>query len=838
MPALRIISDALCRVFINGEDHGQIEPEVIGTYNLPIGDHIVSLVSPYNDSLKLKRIVHIDYDRVIAFNLSSLLQENKDILLDLELFRFDRNGKTGFFEPITRTIVIEPVFDSCSFFNKNGYSYVKINGDEGVINKKGVLIVPCEYSSIDSYDNCFLVRKNDEYGLLDQNGRLIFGMIPYEIRPCYENDAVLGWYYSAGREATFLNWSGETVIRGCYDSFGVQFNEGRSIILAHKNGENYSSKKHIFNFKGRLIIDQLFDDVRLEDGLIKVSVGDWGSRKEGLYDLEGNVIIPIEYDEIWSYSGGFFNLKKGEEWKTVRFDGSRITSWPYSIFRKPTNNCILFSDGDRSILYNTITSQHCTLQCDNVYFFSDEQGHENENGCIKIHKNGKYGLVGPMPQCRLICDCIYDSISEFVNGFACVEQDHRFGAIDMFGRLIIPCKYGMNFFFSKDGYAAVFNYWKNNDGYLIPNDIIDINDKSVLGFHPYINILWGDNNTRDTHPVISASTKDHKCCIIDFNGNLLGQYDINFNILSFGNVNGFFVANKENDVAKCGWVNKYGKEIIPCKYDRVSSADTHLLWCDLYGKKALFSEEGKQLTDFVYEKVEGFHNGYAIVKKATGYGILSSSGKEVTGFSNESVDQFFVGHQFGDYDVYDVDSDEDGEAYYTLAADIEGPFRYGIASLNTGKGGDSRILIDVHGNRIKLHNLEECTLNDDISSGLSVRDSQIPDKKSAHLRTIEYCTKVSGVTYGERQSYIAILRAGEQLSMRREPQNQFDQNAIALYDSRNHHLGYVPKEMASNLAPMMDAGERLEAFVMSVSGGNGFSYGLNIKISGIVNNSL
>lgn len=832
MPALRIISDALSRVFINGEEHGQIEPEVIGTYNLPIGDHIILLVSPYNENLKIRRIVHIDYDRAIEFNLSSLLQKNKDILLDLELFRFNRNGKVGFFEPITKTIVIEPVFDSCSIFNKNGYSYVKINGNEGVINKKGDLIVPCEYSSIDSYDKCFLVKKKDEYGLLNEKGKLIFGMIPYKIQPCYENGEILGWYYSDGRDAAFLNLSGETVLRGCYDFFSIKNYEGKSIIIAHKNGENYSGKEHVYNESGRLIIDHYYDDISIEDGLIKVREGDWHSKKEGLYDFDGNVIIPVDYDEVWSYSGGFFNLKKGEKWTAVRFDGERISSWPYSIYRKPTNHCILFSDGNRSLLYNTVTNQQCFIQCENVDFFPDGHGHDDENGYIKIYKNGKYGLVGPMPQCRLICDCIYDSIKDFVNGYACVEQNHRFGAIDMSGRLIIPCKYGMDFCFSKDGYAAVFNYWKNNDGYLIPNDIIDTNDKSVLGFHPYIDITWYSEYTRDTHPVISARTKDHKCCIIDFNGTLLGQYDVNFNILSFGDVDGYFVANKENGVAKCGWVNRYGKEIIPCKYERVTYADTHLLWCNLYGKNALFSDEGKQLTGFVYEEVEAFHNGFAIAKKATGYGILSSSGREVTGFTNESIDEFYIGHQFGDYDVYDVDEDS-----IHLAAEIEGPFRYGIAVLNTGESGDSRILIDVHGNRIKLHNLEECTLNDDIGSGLSAPESHRPEMNSRNLRTIEYYTKVSGVTYGERQRYIATLRAGEQLSMRRERQNQFDQNAIALYDSREHHLGYVPKEIASNLAPIMDAGEKLEACVMSVSGGNGYSYGLNIKISGIVNDS-
>ena len=158
MPILRIISDALSKVFIDGEEYGQIEPECIGTYNLPVGEHILSAVSPYNDSIKLRRVIHIDYDRVVEMNFSTLLNY-KDILSELELFRFDRDGKMGFFEPITKTIVVDPVFDNCSIFDSNGYSYVTLKEKRGVINKRGDLIIPCEFTSISSYGNYFLVEK-------------------------------------------------------------------------------------------------------------------------------------------------------------------------------------------------------------------------------------------------------------------------------------------------------------------------------------------------------------------------------------------------------------------------------------------------------------------------------------------------------------------------------------------------------------------------------------------------------------------------------------------------------------------------------------------------------
>ena len=55
------------------------------------------------------------------------------------------------------------------------------------------------------------------------------------------------------------------------------------------------------------------------------------------------------------------------------------------------------------------------------------------------------------------------------------------------------------------------------------------------------------------------------------------------------------------------------------------------------------------------------------------------------------------------------------------------------------------------------------------------------------------------------------LTAGAQLKLQREPRNEFDESAIAIYDANNYHLGYIPKTKNEVLAKLLDAGKSLSA---------------------------
>lgn len=93
-----------------------------------------------------------------------------------------------------------------------------------------------------------------------------------------------------------------------------------------------------------------------------------------------------------------------------------------------------------------------------------------------------------------------------------------------------------------------------------------------------------------------------------------------------------------------------------------------------------------------------------------------------------------------------------------------------------------------------------------------------------------FYSKIVGVTFNGRQQYISQLKAGEELTLKREPGNQYDRNAIALYDSRGNQLGYISRALASDMAPMIDNGSRYRICVSDVTGGDGYCYGANISI--------
>ena len=68
-------------------------------------------------------------------------------------------------------------------------------------------------------------------------------------------------------------------------------------------------------------------------------------------------------------------------------------------------------------------------------------------------------------------------------------------------------------------------------------------------------------------------------------------------------------------------------------------------------------------------------------------------------------------------------------------------------------------------------------------------------------------SKVNGTTWREKEMGHPLpwdeLKPGTGLHMIREPNNEHDKNAIMLYYKKTH-IGYIPKDTAAKLAPIMD----------------------------------
>jgi single-stranded-DNA-specific exonuclease len=91
-------------------------------------------------------------------------------------------------------------------------------------------------------------------------------------------------------------------------------------------------------------------------------------------------------------------------------------------------------------------------------------------------------------------------------------------------------------------------------------------------------------------------------------------------------------------------------------------------------------------------------------------------------------------------------------------------------------------------------------------------------------------TKVMGVSFEGRQNMVAGLVPGYELQLLRQPDNPADSNAIAvLYGEMQ--VGFLRKQIAKHLAPLIDAGIRYRARIEHVTGGrDGKNYGVNIRV--------
>ena len=76
-----------------------------------------------------------------------------------------------------------------------------------------------------------------------------------------------------------------------------------------------------------------------------------------------------------------------------------------------------------------------------------------------------------------------------------------------------------------------------------------------------------------------------------------------------------------------------------------------------------------------------------------------------------------------------------------------------------------------------------------------------------------YVAGVAGAKHREADVASAELAPGERLELRREPENEHDPNAIAVHGG-GAHLGFVPRELAEEIAPALDAGEPWSAVVL------------------------
>lgn len=104
-------------------------------------------------------------------------------------------------------------------------------------------------------------------------------------------------------------------------------------------------------------------------------------------------------------------------------------------------------------------------------------------------------------------------------------------------------------------------------------------------------------------------------------------------------------------------------------------------------------------------------------------------------------------------------------------------------------------------------------------------DEEDPDEDDHFL------TKVAGTS--RRQHVAQTLRAGDRLTLRRDPSNQADPNAVMVLTPAGLQVGFLYRGRAAQICEQMDAGARYRCTVLNVTGHNHGTLGVNIEVERI-----
>lgn len=253
-------------------------------------------------------------------------------------------------------------------------------------------------------------------------------------------------------------------------------------------------------------------------------------------------------------------------------------------------------------------------------------------GCYRF-KDDKTGLYGYMDgKGEVIIDAKYKSATDFQylsNEYAQVyDENETVTIIDKMGNEYLP--FGEYKVISLPRYDLMF-FKDDTSKY----GVVNLEGERVL------EAMYDKIEINNEGTIIVTSNK--KYGVFDKDGNVVLDiiYDYIFQ------VEDSLIVTKED---KSGLVNLKGKEVIPINYEKVQIAhsireDEREIFevVNSEGKIGFFDSKGKQLTDFIYDKIAPGREGLIPVLKDNKWGYIDVKGETIIPLQFESASSFSDG---------------------------------------------------------------------------------------------------------------------------------------------------------------------------------------------------
>ena len=218
-----------------------------------------------------------------------------------------KNGKWGVVDKKTGKEIVSYLYEKLDYCSQKLIS-VRQGTKWGLIDKNGNVVQECKFDKrlqVGYYkngDKWINTEINGKHGLLDENGREIYPAESEETVDFYEKNNITS--VKKNGKYGLINREGREIYPA--ESEGHIWVDG-DIAIVEKNG-----KYGAINKEGRIIYPITADSMRIYGGMVTVSNSINGQGyKSGLFDSNGNEVLPIKYNGI-DYQNGVFTVYDGK----------------------------------------------------------------------------------------------------------------------------------------------------------------------------------------------------------------------------------------------------------------------------------------------------------------------------------------------------------------------------------------------------------------------------------------------------------------------------------------------------------------------------------------------
>lgn len=595
-------------------------------------------------------VVPFEYDEIIRTFSSGLInvcKNDKWGCLDLEgntviplvydwIFPFGkdpldttgakRNGKWGIIDR-KGNVIIPCVYDEEIVF-RHERAIVSMNGKKGMIDKGGDIIIPCQYFYLKPFSKSSILFKaanNNKCGVIDIYGKTRVPLIYDDICDLRDN------YLIVKQKGLFgiIDLNGKVIVPNKYVKIDYFFpQEGLSsdedCQFPQDAPENVFAVTSGHKWKYIIVNDDI--DSGPEEY-------DWTSgllshnhflvkrnRKFGIVSKDGKTVIPIEYSFI-DLNSAYIILTKAGKYGLFDWEGNEILPVCYKNIRVLSSKSAII-DNTLFFFDKTIAPQ----KYDSITLLHDD--------LCKVSRNGKFGIIDDTGNTVLPLQFDYLGYYDYIRKTMPAIKENKYGIIDINGNEVIP---------------MIYDPIEPNDikAYGEENDIafgmserkhIEIFMGSFTAMIMRLNGKWGviSSEGKEIVPfaydqmdyfdkILIVKTTD-KMGVISVDGRQL--IPLSYDEVIPDNERSLLLARKNN---RCGLFDKKGKIIMPFEYDSIEpSIETITVTKD--GKKGVFNKKGKLLIPIEYDdiKTPDFISGTYSVCNDGKWGVLDKNGRSIT----------------------------------------------------------------------------------------------------------------------------------------------------------------------------------------------------------------